>query len=216
MIKCNLKYYMETKNINFSQLSSIVGISRQALTALANNESSGIQFSTLESLLSFFNITFNDLFIQSDMEYAAYINFENQDDLNNCYICVQRNKDEEVIPYSIKFLSNQKNELEIIEFIISDTNAIINTKFFDPFFSLLLSVSNDRFNEFGASLLSDILKNISDLYTIPSSIRVSIDLDFDFRIAYVELDEKNNPVIDERNELNPKDDFLSLPLFDLN
>lgn len=62
MIKNNLKTILEQKGISINKLSNDTGISRPTITSLANNESQGIQFETLEKLLIHLNISLNDLF----------------------------------------------------------------------------------------------------------------------------------------------------------
>ncbi|HEM3633803.1 TPA: helix-turn-helix transcriptional regulator [Streptococcus suis] len=62
MIKNNLKKILEQNGMSINKLSNETGISRPTLTSLANNESQGIQFDTLEKLLVYLKISINDLF----------------------------------------------------------------------------------------------------------------------------------------------------------
>lgn len=66
MIYNRLSSFMDASELNFSELSKLTGISRQALTSLANNQSGGIQFSTLEILLDFFDTDFNNFFYRPE------------------------------------------------------------------------------------------------------------------------------------------------------
>ncbi|WP_428220641.1 helix-turn-helix domain-containing protein, partial [Enterococcus faecium] len=61
MIKVNLDKYIEKYNLNINQLSKETGISRKALTALANynkdeNPPVSIQYNTIEILCKYFKI----------------------------------------------------------------------------------------------------------------------------------------------------------------
>ncbi|MDT2965635.1 helix-turn-helix domain-containing protein [Enterococcus casseliflavus] len=215
MIKCTLKNLMEQRDVNFTQLSSAIGISRQALTALANNESKGIQFSTLDKLLSFFNISFDDFFIQSDMEFSAYADFEDYTGINDVDLCIQFNKSEVIIPYSIDYLSNQENDLAIIEFSINIDKKPSNVfKVSDPFFQLLLKISDDRFVEFCVSLIRELLPEIKDDYNIMPEFRINFDLEYDYRTAWVSVDKNCSPILYKRGEYKKADDFLYLPLLE--
>ncbi len=206
---------MEQRDVNFTQLSSAIGISRQALTALANNESKGIQFSTLDKLLSFFNVSFDDFFIQSDMEFSVYADFEDYVGINNVDLCIQFNKDEIIIPYSIDYLSNQNNDLAIIELSINIDKKTPNFfRISDPFFQLLIKISDDRFVEFCIALIKELLPKIKDEYNFIPKFRVSFDLDYDYRTAWISVDNNYSPILYEKGEYKKADDFLYLPLLD--
>ncbi|NLY80907.1 MAG: helix-turn-helix transcriptional regulator [Lysinibacillus sp.] len=69
MIKCNLAVLLAERNMKISELSKRTGISRTTLTALAQNQSKGIQFDTFDTLCNYLKITPNDLFIQERFEY---------------------------------------------------------------------------------------------------------------------------------------------------
>lgn len=62
MIKFKLKEIMEDKNIKISELNESTGISRNSLSLLINGKSRGIQFETLEKIVSALNINIGDLF----------------------------------------------------------------------------------------------------------------------------------------------------------
>lgn len=74
MIKINLKELMEKNKISINKLSNETGLSRPTLTSLLNNDSKGVQFDTLETLLDYFNISIADLLIVTDREITFYYN----------------------------------------------------------------------------------------------------------------------------------------------
>lgn len=69
MLKCNLAVLLVERNIKISELHKRTGISRTTLTALAQNQSKGIQFDTFDTLCTYLKISPNDLFIQETLEY---------------------------------------------------------------------------------------------------------------------------------------------------
>lgn len=69
MLKCNLAVLLVERNIKISELHKRTGISRTTLTALAQNQSKGIQFDTFDTLCNFLNVKPNDLFTQEPFEY---------------------------------------------------------------------------------------------------------------------------------------------------
>ena len=81
MIKTNLKELLEKNKLSINKLSMETGLSRPTLTSLLNNDSKGIQFDTLETLLDFFNIPISDFFTITDREILFYfqevLNFDN-------------------------------------------------------------------------------------------------------------------------------------------
>lgn len=217
MIKCNLKQYMELRNINFSQLSKQTGISRQALTSLANNESSGIQFSTLDTLLIYFNAQINEFFTQSAMEFGIYLNFPDENSIDEVELCIQYNKEEIVIPYSVDFFTNKNGILEIIEFKSCSNRELFlkNMHISEPFFLLMSSdITDDRINEFGAFLIKDILPTLEELYSFEVELRVNIDLEYSNRTAWVGLDSSKKVIIHDRSEINNDDERIYLIDFD--
>lgn len=62
MIKFKLKEIMEDKNIKISDLNESTGISRNSLSLLINGKSRGVQFETLEKIVSALDINIGDLF----------------------------------------------------------------------------------------------------------------------------------------------------------
>ncbi|EGO7832325.1 helix-turn-helix transcriptional regulator, partial [Enterococcus faecalis] len=90
MIRVNLNYYIEKYNLNISQLSKETGISRKALTLLANYNDSeeppvSIQYNTIETLCKYFKIGVDSLieyeYSQEDFEIlpVAYNLGKNKD-----------------------------------------------------------------------------------------------------------------------------------------
>ena len=64
MIKNNLKALLEQENISINKVALDTGISRQALTSIANNETSGMQFETIDTLLNYFNVSIDKFFYE--------------------------------------------------------------------------------------------------------------------------------------------------------
>lgn len=69
MIKCNLAVLLAERNLKISELSKRTGISRTTLTALAQNQSKGIQFDTFDTICTYLKVSPNDLFKQEVLEY---------------------------------------------------------------------------------------------------------------------------------------------------
>lgn len=65
LIICNLKRYLEEHKISINKLSEETGVSRKTLTALANNTASSVQFSILETLLDYFQVSLEDFITRS-------------------------------------------------------------------------------------------------------------------------------------------------------
>lgn len=74
MIKINLKDLMDKESISINKLSNETGLSRPTLTSLMNNDSKGVQFDTLETLLDYFNVPITDLLLVTDREIKFYFN----------------------------------------------------------------------------------------------------------------------------------------------
>ncbi|MFU2205316.1 helix-turn-helix domain-containing protein [Streptococcus pluranimalium] len=72
MIKINLKDLMKKNKISINKLSNETGLSRPTLTSLLNNESKGVQFDTLETLLDYFDVSLTDLLTVTDREITFY------------------------------------------------------------------------------------------------------------------------------------------------
>ncbi|NKC68962.1 helix-turn-helix domain-containing protein [Vagococcus fluvialis] len=79
MISSNLSSLLEREDISINKLSKETGIARQTLTSLANNESKGIQFETIDTLLEYFSIEIDELLINETSK--IYININVIDDI---------------------------------------------------------------------------------------------------------------------------------------
>ena len=93
MIISNLNVLLAERKLTISKVSKDTGISRTTLTSLCSNFAKGIQFDTLNSLIKYFKIKFDDVFL-----YGDYINlkidfFSSKMHFNKT-ICFQVNIDE--------------------------------------------------------------------------------------------------------------------------
>ncbi|WP_251424513.1 helix-turn-helix domain-containing protein [Veillonella agrestimuris] len=73
MIIFRLKEILAENGYSITFLSKVSGISRPTLTAIANNESKGVQLDTLDTICKYLNITINDLIIHIGFEFKASI-----------------------------------------------------------------------------------------------------------------------------------------------
>lgn len=122
MIENRLNSLLKQNNMSINQLSKDIGISRQALTSIANNETKGIQYDTVELLLDYFGIGIGDFFY--NVNEAVDIYFDSSPDksslLNNTAILIdvtiKKAKEENIkVEYTMSFicelLMNQKREV---------------------------------------------------------------------------------------------------------
>lgn len=65
MLKIRLKELMEEYGTNINELSENTGINRRPLTQLAKNKSKMVKFETLDKILDFFGISYDELFIET-------------------------------------------------------------------------------------------------------------------------------------------------------
>lgn len=145
MIKTNLKELLEKNKLSINKLSMETGLSRPTLTSLLNNDSKGIQFDTLETLLDFFNIPISDFFTITDREILFYfqevLNFDNLETVENSTIHNSQNDDSSVnIKPSEAFLYNcqvvdHQNKTKPFSLIVSPIEQekkllIVNLAFF--------------------------------------------------------------------------------------
>ena len=68
MIHCNLSVLLAERRIRISKVAADTGISRTTLTALAQNDSKGIQLNTLNTLCIYLGISPGELFAFSPVE----------------------------------------------------------------------------------------------------------------------------------------------------
>lgn len=141
MIICNLKQYLEEHKISINKLSEETGVSRKTLTALANNTASSVQFSILETLLDYFQVSLEDFITRSKkamtvIDSSYYLEDPNifRYDENNVLtktIAVNLNLNDGVNNYfsriSIKCSSNikiDKKKVSYIEIIDEDSELL--------------------------------------------------------------------------------------------
>lgn len=63
MIKNNLRELMKEKGVTITELHNVLNISRPTLTKIANDETDGIRYDTINKLCKFFKITPNELLV---------------------------------------------------------------------------------------------------------------------------------------------------------
>lgn len=71
MIICNLKVKLAENNLKISKVFNDTGISRSTLTSLAENQTKGIQFNTLNTLCNYLKITPGELFSYAPIEITV-------------------------------------------------------------------------------------------------------------------------------------------------
>lgn len=69
MIKINLKKILEEKDISIKEIYEKTGISRNTLSMMANGKTTGIQFDTLEKLLSVLDCEIEELIIYNQQNF---------------------------------------------------------------------------------------------------------------------------------------------------
>ncbi|EKK0978280.1 helix-turn-helix transcriptional regulator [Enterococcus faecalis] len=127
MIRVNLNYYIEKYNLNISQLSKETGISRKALTLLANYNDSeeppvSIQYNTIETLCKYFKIGVDSLieyeYSQEDFEIlpVAYNLGKNKDICLFLYVYqIIINNEEKIFFFPVTTKIKEKIEEEKIK-----------------------------------------------------------------------------------------------------
>ena len=79
MLKCNLAVLLAERRLRITKVSKDTGISRTTLTSLANNNSQGIQFDTLNTLCSYLNIKPADFFCYVPFEFSVEVTHQQLD-----------------------------------------------------------------------------------------------------------------------------------------
>lgn len=133
MLKNNLSVLMAERGLKIADLYNATGISKTTLMAIANNNSKGIQFETLDRLCNYLDIAPNDFF-----EYVpALLSFgdiELEKNINgykfNCYIEKGSFSNTNYISFDLKAVSSLK---------MDDLN------FFGQFDNGLVDDGNDQF-----------------------------------------------------------------------
>lgn len=84
MIKNNLRELMQKKGVTITELHNILNISRPTLTKMANDETDGIRYDTINKLCKFFKISPNELlvFIPFDTFGCVVVPTESGDKVN--------------------------------------------------------------------------------------------------------------------------------------
>lgn len=137
MIENRLNSLLKQNKLSINQLSKDTGISRQALTSIANNETKGIQYETVDILLDYFGIKIEDLFY--NVNDALNIYFDSKPDENSVLdntavivdVTIKRIKEEYPrIEYSMSFicevLMNQNKEVFGV-LVYSDKDPLVES-----------------------------------------------------------------------------------------
>ena len=70
MVICGLAVLLAERGVSISKLSSITGISRTTLTALANHSNQGLQFETLNKICLALNVFPSDVLVFCDVDIS--------------------------------------------------------------------------------------------------------------------------------------------------
>lgn len=132
MIKINLKEIMKKKRIGISELHELTGISRSTITPIYNGKSKGLQFDTLDKLLTALDVPVESLIIfigepPEDFEVSAKlisnsdycINHEQVDTENSSIDMATHFQ----VGYSLSLRIEKKSKMKI------DTKLSINAKY---------------------------------------------------------------------------------------
>ncbi|WP_204122334.1 helix-turn-helix domain-containing protein [Lacticaseibacillus mingshuiensis] len=99
MLQFNLKKIMDEKNISISSLSNITGVSRKTISQMVNNDSKGVQFATIEPIMSALNAEIEEVIIKA--KATSIVAFFPAEDFEDFTI-------EE------KYISNDENNLSLL------------------------------------------------------------------------------------------------------
>lgn len=138
MIKVHLDLIMKKYNININQLSLKTGISRKALTLLANYNDSdsppvSIQYNTIAVLCSFFNINVNDL--------ISYEHDQNDFEVTPLAFDVGKNNDINLFLFTYKRTINNET---YINYFITSTKLVENIPSEERTYSVPKSFFGDK------------------------------------------------------------------------
>lgn len=135
MLKNNLSVLMAERGLKIADLYNATGISKTTLMAIANNNSKGIQFETLDRLCNYLDVAPNDFF-----EYVpALLSFgdiELEKNINgykfNCYIEKGSFSNTNYISFDLKAVSSLK--MDDLNFfsqfdLVADENGKITSAF---------------------------------------------------------------------------------------
>lgn len=122
MIRVNIKDILKEKRITMTQLHKETGISQNALSLLANGKSNGIQFNTLEKILSATGTKIEDLLEHIGEPFILSVELQGKKERKNCkhhkYKIIAT--DAEGIEYSaeISFQISRQDKMNGREFVL--------------------------------------------------------------------------------------------------
>ncbi|MGI1772098.1 helix-turn-helix domain-containing protein [Streptococcus uberis] len=203
MIKNKLKELMDSNNLSINKLSNETGLARPTITSLLNNESKGIQFDTLEILLKYFKVGFDDFFNVIDLDFniihritGAEINEQD----NNSVILHNEisGLTKDILKYDLLV---SKSEIEGL------VNAV-SCRFIENKLAFLASFYNDITTEKYFNLIIKILEKIDSIYklekkplTFEKSVMVSVKLtDHNSKYFIINVEKNNNDNIFSYNQ----------------
>lgn len=182
MILTRLDEILKEKNISINKLSNETGISRKALTSLVNNDSKGIQFQTLDKLITHLNISISDFF---------------RDDRQSLLLSVLPFKEVSNPTYNFDKITDEDGLLDVL-YLQSTWNLddSDNDGYYSTPFIALPSMQEDPRKIFGISFRmesSDLLKKDIENFTY---IFKSLNKD---QLHYVALEFLNQYISDNKN-----------------
>lgn len=215
MFQSNLNELMKEYKINFSQLSSETGISRQALTSLANNESKGVQFQTLEALTNFFHCTLDDLFTKKGQKIILDVIFK---ETQNQELVSIWNISEDNKTFSKMFLTaihyDNFGDLSIIELI--SLSEDIHFKF-NKIEDILMNISENKKRELAAFIFNQFIKIKKDGTVFEDNFKILVEFSEGFTVYDVDLDFDNNknqyPIV---NKIKDKQNSIDSEIYFIN
>lgn len=105
MIKVRLKEILKEKGMTMTELHQKTGISQNALSLLANGKSNGIQFNTLEKIITATNTSIEDLLDFVGEKYKLYVEYVEESidlSIHKGYIYEVFAKDQNSVAHSAK------------------------------------------------------------------------------------------------------------------
>lgn len=112
MIKIKLKEIIDKKKITLTEIHQATGISKNTLSLIANGSSKGIQFDTLDKLLSFLNVDLSTLIeYKNDFSYDLgefSIDYKNQQIRTALILNYKTIKGQDFFPLLVRFEHAEK------------------------------------------------------------------------------------------------------------
>lgn len=158
MLKFNLDKVLKDRKENISELSRETGLSRKTLTQLSNNDSKGIQLSTLQKLMEHFKLPVESFFTNIDNTYASIIKYDN---------------DKTTIPIGIN-IDSKINNLLLLQLMSDDNN---DNQLYYHAYPIILSFLNGEKNSskiFGISVFEFLDFNDPHYKSLPSETKNKI------------------------------------------